>query len=120
MSANGKLNLPDELIWTRRRLKRVDSLSRLNIPDVACHSAFRLIEQAAKSKAGLFSKLERCNVRGRDSEDDLAGFRCCSQILIHKVYGPHGQALAPPLANHSVGDIYLTWLGNTRQVHLNK
>src|SRR5438552_11114504 len=28
---------------TLRRLKRVDSLSRLNIPDVACHSAFRLI-----------------------------------------------------------------------------
>ncbi len=62
--------------------------SRLNIPDVAYHGALRLIEQTTKSKAGLFSKLERCSVRWRDSEDDLAGFCCRSQIFIHEVNGP--------------------------------
>jgi hypothetical protein len=62
--------------------------SRLNIPDVMYHGPLRLIEQTTKSKAGLFSKLERCSVRWRDSEDNLAGFCCRSQIFIHEVYGP--------------------------------
>jgi hypothetical protein len=62
--------------------------SRLNIPDVTYHAAFRLIEQAAKSKTSFFSKIERCSVRRRDSEDHLTGFFRRSQIFIREVYGP--------------------------------
>jgi hypothetical protein len=56
--------------------------SRPNIPDVAHHAAFRLIEQAPTSKAGLFSKLQRRGVRWRDSKNDLPGFCCRSQIFM--------------------------------------
>ena len=59
----------------------------LNIPDVTSHAAFRLVEQAAKSKTGFFSQPERCSIRRRDSQDHLARVCCCSQIFIHEVYG---------------------------------
>src|SRR5437764_10364651 len=69
--------------------------SRPNLANVTNHGAFRLIEQTDKGEARLFSKLERCSVCGRDSQDDLAGLGFSSQIFIHEVYGPQSQALSP-------------------------
>ena len=44
---------------TIRRLKSsFYAPSRLQISDVACQAAFRLIKQAPKNKGGLFSKVE--------------------------------------------------------------
>jgi hypothetical protein len=60
----------------------------LNVPYVARHSPFRLVEQATRSKTGFFSQLERGNVCRQDSQDHLASFSCCSQIFAHEVDGP--------------------------------
>src|SRR5579864_9252606 len=84
----GSVVSDSQTISAYSQAKQPQRPSRLDIPDIARHAAFRLVEQALKCEASPFSQLERCRVLRKDSEDNLASFRSRSQILSHEVYGP--------------------------------